>query len=409
MPDSHRNGVGMGRGYCPAQTFRSFDAFQFAPVAFLSLLTLSLVSGTAMTAHAGDFTYSGFATAAIGKVMSGSRTERLNDHYDCPCFIADYGQGALYGPDWSVGQESKIGLQGTYSFNTQWSATGQVVARGMDGIKTDLEWALLVVRSLAALDHSRPVASASPQYFYSEFQDVGYAFNWARVPTDLYGWEIVNYNGVNATYRDDWKGWSAKSNFFTGSERTKDNRFSRIYYASPQDVTWKNIMGADLELNRDWLTLRFNYITSQVQQWDKTDGVRTRVTPAEDSERSSERQNIYGAAMNIDYNNWQFRSEYSVFDRSHYSYRSRAFMLALGYRWGDFLPMATFTRYGEHNPHDHEAVRAERSCRWLALRHQRAQRCEGSTRPIQGLVRPGTAPYFVGISNAISVSYDTVF
>ncbi len=202
----------------------------------LSLLTLSLVGGTALHAQAGDFTYSGFATAAIGKVMSGSRTERLNDHYDCPCFIADYGQGALYEPHWSVGTESKIGLQGTYSFNTQWSATGQVVARGVDGIKTDLEWAYL---SYEASPHWTIQAGRKrlPLYFYSEFQDVGYAFNWARVPTDLYGWEIVNYNGVNATYRDDWKGWAAKSNFFTGSERTKDNRFSRIYYASPQDVT----------------------------------------------------------------------------------------------------------------------------------------------------------------------------
>lgn len=375
----------------------------------LSLLTLSLVGGTALHAQAGDFTYSGFATAAIGKVMSGSRTERLNDHYDCPCFIADYGQGALYEPHWSVGTESKIGLQGTYSFNTQWSATGQVVARGVDGIKTDLEWAYL---SYEASPHWTIQAGRKrlPLYFYSEFQDVGYAFNWARVPTDLYGWEIVNYNGVNATYRDDWKGWAAKSNFFTGSERTKDNRFSRIYYASPQDVTWKNIMGADLELTRDWLTLRFNYITSQVQQWDKTDGVRTRVTPTEDSNRSTERQNIYGAALNIDYNNWLFRSEYSVFDRSSYSYRSRAYMLALGYRMGDFIPMATFTRYGEHNPQDHETVQAEKVMS-LSLRYDINERSDVKIQldRSKDLSGPGTAPYFVGTSNAISVSYDTVF
>jgi hypothetical protein len=58
------------------------------------------------------FTFSGFASAVAGKVMSGSRQEPYyNGH--CPCFVADYGHGGLYGPDWSVKQESKVGVQGT--------------------------------------------------------------------------------------------------------------------------------------------------------------------------------------------------------------------------------------------------------------------------------------------------------
>ena len=44
--------------------------------------------------------------------------------------------------------------------------------------------------------------------YYSDFQDVGFAYTWVRPPTDLYGWEIVSYNGVNATYRGDWGGWA---------------------------------------------------------------------------------------------------------------------------------------------------------------------------------------------------------
>lgn len=358
--------------------------------------------------QAADFSYSGFATATAGKVISGTQHDPVND-YPCPCFIADYGHGALYAPHWSVGQESKVGLQGTYKITPALSATGQVVARGVDGIKANVEWAYLSY-DLTPNWTLQAGRKRLPLYFYSEFQDVGYAFNWARLPTDLYGWEIVNYNGVNATYRGDWGGWSAKSNVFGGSENTKDNRYSKIYYATPQDVTWKNIMGVDLELTRSWLTLRFNYITSQVQQWDKTDGVRTMVTPAEDRNRSAERQNIYGAALNIDYDNWLFRSEYSVFDRSGYSYRSRAFMLAAGYRVGDFTPMVSVSRYGEHNSFTPDAVQADKGTT-LSLRYDINNNSDIKVQldRFKDLSGPGTAPSFVGSSNMISVSYDTVF
>ena len=362
----------------------------------------------ATVATAGEFSYSGFATVSAGKVISGTRSDPLND-YTCPCFIADYGQGAVYAPHWSVGQESKLGLQGTYQFNPRLSATGQVVARGVDGVKADVEWAYLSYE--ATPNWTVQVGRKRlPLYYYSEFQDVGYAINWTRLPTDLYGWEVVNYNGVNATYRGDWGGWAAKSNLFTGREDTKNNRYDRIYYATQQDVTWKNIMGADLELNRDWLTLRLTYIRSDVQQWDKTDGVRTRVTPAEDADHKAEHQNIYGAAMNIDYNDWLFRSEYSVFDRSTYSYRSRAFMLAAGYRYGNFTPMITVSRYGEHNSFTPDAVQADRGTT-LSLRYDINNRSDIKVQfdQFKDMSGPSMAPDFVGNTKLISVSYDTVF
>lgn len=380
------------------------SSFQLARHSAIWLGLLGLASGS----PAADFSYSGFATVAAGKVISGTQHEAVND-YHCPCFIADYGQGALYGPHWSVGQESKVGLQATYKITPTLSATGQIVGRGVDGIKADVEWAYLSYELTPSwtLQAGR---KRLPLYFYSEFQDVGYAFYWTRLPTDLYGWEIVNYNGVNATYRGNWGGWAAKSNVFTGGENTKNNRYSTIYYASPQDVSWKNIMGADLELTHDWLTLRFNYITSNVQQWDKTDGVRPPLTPDPARNRSAERQNIYGAALNIDYNDWLFRSEYSVFDRSGYSYRSRAFMMAAGYHIGDFTPMVTVSRYGEHNTFTPDAVQVDKGLS-LSLRYDINNNSDIKIQMdhFKDLSGPDSAPHFVGSSKLISVSYDTVF
>ena len=360
--------------------------------------------GLSPAAFAGEFTYSGFATLATGKVLSGSRTEPLTEQLGCaPCFIADYGQGAVYTDHWSVKQESKVGLQGTYAFNDKLSATGQVVGRGVDGIKADVEWAYLSYEASPnwTLQAGR---KRLPLYFYSEFQDVGYAFNWVRPPTDLYGWEVVNYNGVNATYRGDWGQWTAKSNAFMGRENSNKNRFSRIYYDTPQDVTWKNIVGADLELKRDWLTLRFNYITSQVQQWDRSTGER--VTPDSGSDKSTERQHIYGAAMNIDYQNWLFRSEYSVFDRRDYSYRSRAFMVSGGYRMGDFIPSITFSRYDEHNP-EQETQRDKGVS--VTVRYDINDNSDIKVQFDRYWDKSSDGYPFVGNADALTVAYDIVF
>jgi len=350
------------------------------------------------------FTFSGFASAVAGKVMSGSRQEPYyNGH--CPCFVADYGHGGLYGPDWSVKQESKVGVQGTYAFTPQLSATAQVVGRGVDGIKAGLEWAYLSY-DLSPSWTLQVGRKRLPIYYYSDFQDVGYAYTWVRPPSDIYGWEIVNYNGLNATYRGDWGGWAIKSNLFAGREDTKDNLYAHLYYDTKQDVTWKNILGGDLVLSKDWLTTRLTYIQSDVQQWDHDTGERA--TPAPDSARSAEKQIIYGVSANIDIDNWFVRSEYSVFDRSSYSYKARAYMLGAGVRLGAFTPMITATSYAEKNTLAPDTTQHDRG--WSAtLRYEISPSFAVKVQYDQFKDLSGPDLGFVGHSRLLSIAVDTVF
>lgn len=372
----------------------------------LKPLCALLLACAAAPGLAEDFHLSGFATLAAGKVMSGSRNQPLFN-YSCPCFIADYGHGALYGPRWSVKQESKVGVQGTYNLTPDLSATAQVVARGVDGVKAYLEWAYLSYDATPSwtLQVGR---KRLPIYYYSDFQDVGYAYSWMRPPPDIYGWEIVNYNGVNALYRGDWGGWAVKSNWFAGRENTRDNLMQRIYTDIPQDVTWKNILGADLVLNRDWLTLRFNYIRNHVQVWEKSGGMRTPVVPDPSRGVNHERQVIYGTTANIDYNNWLVRSEYSIFDRSSYAYKSKAYMFGVGYRFGNWTPMFTATEYRERNEFDPDAVQIDRG-RSLTLRYEIDRSSALKIQYDRFIDRSGPNLDYVGDSKTISVSYDMVF
>src|SRR3989338_1763300 len=88
-----------------------------------------------------EFSGSGFLTVGVGKMLGGTHATVLDRN--CPCFIADYAQGAVYdgrsGLQW--GQDSKLGLQGTATLpNANFSVTAQAVARGAHNGNIDLEW-----------------------------------------------------------------------------------------------------------------------------------------------------------------------------------------------------------------------------------------------------------------------------
>ena len=372
---------------------------------FALALTSTAAALAAGTARADDaFSISGFASAVAGKVTSGERREDYL-RYPCPCFIADYGHGAMYGPTWTAKQESKLGVQASYAFTPGVSATAQVVARGVEGQQLGLEWAYLSW-DLSPSWTLQVGRKRLPLYYYSDFQDVGYAYTWVRPPTDIYGWEIVNYNGLNATYRGDWGGWAVKSNLLAGGETTRDNLYQHLYYDTVQDVSWKRIVGADLVFSRDWLTVRATYIQSDVQQWDRDNDER--VTPAPDSERSSEKQRIYGVSANADIGNWFVRSEYSVFDRSSYSYKSRAYMVGAGVRLGRFTPMLTRSKYGESNRFAPDAIQHDTG--WSAtLRYELNESTALKLQVDRFKDRSGPELDFVGHSRLVSFSLDTVF
>jgi len=359
----------------------------------------------ALPAHADDdFSLSGFATLAAGKVLGGDR----RDPYfltNCPCFIADYGHGAAYGPAWSVKQESKVGVQASYTLTPGLSATAQVVGRGVDGVKAGLEWAYLSY-DLSDAWTLQVGRKRLPIYYYSDFQDVGYAYTWVRPPADIYGWEIVNYNGVNATWRGELGSWALKSNLFAGGEKTKDNLYYHLYTTDPQQVNWTHIVGGDLVASREGWTARLTYIQSGAQQFDHNSGVR--VTPEPDSPRSSEKQRIYGFSVNADIGDWFVRSEYSVFDRSSYSYKSHAWMLGAGVRLGDFTPMLTHSRYAERNAFTPLAVQRDQG--WMAtLRYELRGGMALKVQLDRFRDHSGPELDFVGHSRLLSVSLDAVF
>jgi hypothetical protein len=362
-----------------------------------------LLLAWAAAAPAVDLSLSGFGSIVAGRTYGSCTDNAVATAFAGACtrFVADWGHGGVYTNRWSAEPESRIGVQGTATFTPELSATAQVVGRAVTNPVAQLEWAYLTWAPTPewSFQFGR---KRLPLYFYSDFQDIGFAYPWVRVPPDVYGWDVVNYNGASATWRRNIGAWSLRSSVFGGSETSRKNGYSRILYDELKDVKWSGIAGADLEVSRDWFTGRLVYVRADYEQIDRATG-----TPdVQPSGATRGMHDAYGAAVNIDYRNMLLRTEYSIFDRGRYAYKAVSWLVSAGYRFGDFTPMLTLTDYAESTrfPDDYETSRWSTAS--VSLRYDL-----GSSSAVKvqlDRLRDRRAP-FVGNATLLSLSYDFVF
>lgn len=308
----------------------------FSIAVYAAMLLLLPASVQAQDEEGGvKFSGSGFLTLAAGKILGGDAPQNFNG-FQAPMFVSDYGQGGVYENNgWSIKPDSKLGLQGTATFNPQFSLTGQIVSRGAKNGKLDLEWAYgnYNFNDNLSLQLGR---KRLPLFYYSETQDVGFTYPWVHLPPGQYGWEIVNFNGANLRYQTQWGAWSSSMEVFAGAETQTDNGFWKIYNGknTHTDSKWSNIVGADLTLTRDWFDSRVAYIQSDMQD---------RLLPADFGQKA--KQKIYTLSFSIDQQHWVVRNEYLYIDRKPIGEEDYSLLLGVGYRIGKFLPMVTYNKY----------------------------------------------------------------
>ncbi len=417
------------------------SCYRMAPVAAISA-TLSLTAplGHAVEVGGFDFAGSGFLTLAVGQMLNGGH-ERASD-YRKPFFATDYAQGGVYdgrsGLQWKP--DSKLGLQGTVTFpGKRLSITGQIVSRGARDGEVNLEW---LYASFKLDDQFTLQAGRKriPMFYYSDTQDVGFALPWVHLPSQLYGWEAVNYNGVNLAYQGQWGGWASTINLLAGSEGKKESGYWKIYRGKNNrtDIQWKDIVGGDITLAKDWFETRLVYLQSRVRQrnvsgtWDGAqivgldtygqDPLALGSTP-ESSYGPSGRQKIYGLTFNADYNNFLLRSEAVFIDHNRaMGFKDHAYILGVGYRFGKWTPMLTVSDYhsqaiaaGGADPDGQEATRTTSLVLRYDLTTSSALKIQFDSQkdrsgPNYTLDGSGSVPgNRYGNARLLTVSYDMVF
>lgn len=299
-----------------------------------------------------EFSGSGFYTIAVGKMLGGTRNN-VQD-YNCPCYISDYAQASVYDGrnnlQWKP--DSKLGVQGSASYNS-FSVTAQVVARGSTG-NADLEW-LYGNYNLNDEISIQLGRKRLPMFYYSDTQDIGFALPWTHLPAGLYGWEAVNYNGANVRYQHRFGDWYTAANLLAGSEAISNSGYWKIYNGrqSQSSVKWSDIVGGDLSLSNDWLETRVVYIQSKTEAnyggvlWDSNPASLTYQTyiPQTGSIFPQASQRIYGLSVNADFQNWLIRTEFIQINRPGLTWRDHAQIVGVGYHFGKWQPMVTWSQY----------------------------------------------------------------
>ena len=97
-------------------------------------------------------------------------------------------------------RDTMVGLQVSKQITDATSATVQMTARGEDdfAVKTSLAFISHAINDSTDFRFGR---LRIPFFYYSEFLDVGYAYNWVRPTGDVYGIPFAGYDGADLVKR----------------------------------------------------------------------------------------------------------------------------------------------------------------------------------------------------------------
>ncbi len=346
---------------------------------------------------------SGFLSVVGGQVTSGSLQGpwASNPDASCPCYIADYANFGIYGPDFSLAAESRVGVQADLLLSDTLSATAQITSRGKDATP-QLQWAYLTY-ALSPTWDVQLGRKRIPLYYYSSFQDVGMAYPWIGPPPELYGWEATNYNGASLRNRTSFGDVYLTSSVFAGDEKVQDSRFQLAYNQRHTDVRWDRIIGADVELSKAWLTLRAVALRADTSFTDRDD-------PANDY---SEELSAYSLAANMDFNQWFVLSEVATNARVEKSgseagvtYTSPAISFGIGHRSGPWTGFLNVARYQLESSDASLYSSFEFNRASLTVKYEVSPNSAIKAQ-IDHYREPGDS--YAGNANVVRISYDRVF
>lgn len=145
-------------------------------------LAAGIVLATSQIAYANDLNINGFMSVGVGTSDSKVKINGMDNNA-------------------SFSNDTVFGLQISKRLNDTTSATTQLVSRGQDGYNTEAAWAYITYE---ASDNTnvRMGRLRTPFFYYSDFLEVGYAYNWIRPVGEVYETlsPFSSINGIDVTH-----------------------------------------------------------------------------------------------------------------------------------------------------------------------------------------------------------------
>ncbi len=351
-----------------------------------------------------DTTVSGFGNFTAGKILNGTYNAQADLDWACPCYVTDLAQNGVYQRrGWQVKPDSKIGIQGRLATaDHRYSMTAQAVSRGAANGKVNLEW----FYGAAQLDPYWTVQIGRqrlPLLMNSDVQDVSYSIPTIHLAQQLYGWEIVNFNGASVRYQTEVKGSTLSAHLFAGSESNQNSGFWKFYNGKNSKTAsrWSAMTGGVFKYEKGWLTARAALMQSKTQ--NKQIGI-------DESFSQNAKQKIATFCLTADFGGPFFNAEFLTINRRQDYGGDGAQQYSAGYRVGKYTSVVTHANYRQRildtlpvAPEAHQAlsgsVRYDVNA-WSSLKIQYDRWKDKSGANYSG-VR--------GNANLLSLSYDRVF
>lgn len=156
--------------------------------------------------------------------------------------------------EWTFSEESVFGLQFNSTLSESMSASLQLKASGLrDGV--EFEWAYLEYAFQPDLK-LRAGRLRAPGYMLSEYLDVGYAYPWAQVPYEVYGWLPFNrYEGLDLRHWFSVGDADLRVTAYAGTSSDQKLRLGNFEYT---DQT-SRFAGLEVQMTYDIYTFRAGY------------------------------------------------------------------------------------------------------------------------------------------------------
>jgi len=323
-------------------------------------LTTYLVASCLLVFAAGlpaaeNISFNGFLT--VGATKSNSTTASQNGN------ITD---------DVGFNEDSRVGIQISADINSRMSVTAQLLgsAEQSQNFDAKFDWGFV---SYALTDDLtvRGGKIKFPTFLVSEYIEVGYAYPWIRPPAEVYSSNpITAITGVDLLFR-------ARLGFFdllvqpyagtsSGDDALVPQEVLPALALPPGTVSYadfdaENMLGINLALSTDTLTLRGGYLQTEVSA--KSLGV----TEPDDVSFAS-------VGASIDWNNVIAYTEYFERDidgqANAFFPNQKGWYATLGYRLRRFLPHITYAQLRDDNSSSDAGTGLEQNSLTLGLRYE---------------------------------------
>lgn len=293
-----------------------------------STLATCVFAGLFASTVQAEVTLNGFASIKAGSTLGGD--------------------DALYGytKDIDFKNESLFALQAQADLGDKLSVTAQLMAKGVNDFDAEFAWAFV---SYQLNDETRINAGRVrvPFYKYSDFLDVGYAYDWLRTPRSVYDVPFDTMDGVSLYHSSSWGDWQSSFQVVYGSYEG-DVTISGVM--SPMEV--QDLMGGTWELSNDWFSARVAYMQADVTiNSSALDPLLAGLNQfgfasvASEIDFNEDKGSFFGIGFGIDKNDWVINTEFTIvkIDNSFLAKRD-SYFVSVGHRFDKITPFVSYEK-----------------------------------------------------------------